>query len=206
MSGLTQKGVPATQPRFLFFIKIAILVLSLIILALAAYSISLFSSFIGYYGSGAGGLLIFVAIKTFIVYGGVTAIEIYAPHLFYRILVLVAYIFSLIFWLSAWAWAASSAAAYLSLFDGVDDGYYNGFRNEGGALAGCAALGAIVWVLSIVHFGLFVRACLSDPEGSNQQNQAELGQVKPQPQAYAQQQPVYSQQPVYAQQPAYPAQ
>ena len=145
MSGLLQRGVPK-QPVWLFYVKIVILVLSLIILALAAYSISLFSSFIGYYGSGAGGLLIFVTIKTFIVYGGVLFIETKAPNLFYRLIVLIAYIFSLIFWLSAWAWAASSAAAWLSIYDyGLDDGYYTGWKNEGGALAGCAALGAIVW-------------------------------------------------------------
>ena len=158
MSGLLQRGVPKGQPKWMFFIKIAILVLSLIILALAAYSISLFSSFIGYYGSGAGGLLIFVTIKTFIVYGLVLFIETRAPQLFYRIIVLIAYIFSLIFWLSAWAWAASSAAAWLSIYDlGVDDGYYDGWKNEGGALAGCAALGAIVWYVFLAPLlGRFV--------------------------------------------------
>ncbi len=141
MSGLTQTGVPP-QPRFMFFIKIAILVLSLVILALAAYSISLFGGY-AYYGTGAGGLLIFVTIKSFIVFGGATAIEIWAPQMFYRIIAVIAYIFSMIFWLSAWAWAASSASAWLSLSQfGVID---NSWKSEGGALAACAAFGAIVW-------------------------------------------------------------
>jgi galactokinase/mevalonate kinase-like predicted kinase len=47
------------------YIKIAILVLSLIVLALAAYSLSLFGSYAGYVGgTGAGGFLIFVVCPT----------------------------------------------------------------------------------------------------------------------------------------------
>lgn len=58
--GLTAKGVPS-QPRWLLYLKIAILVLSLVVLALAAYSISLFGSYYGLVGgTGAGGFLIFV--------------------------------------------------------------------------------------------------------------------------------------------------
>jgi hypothetical protein len=143
--GLMATGVPP-QPRFLFFIKIAILVLSLLILALAAYSLSVFNGY-GYlyygYGSGAGGLLIFVTIKSFIVFGGATAIEIWAPHLFYRIIALIAYILSIIFWLSAWAWAASSARLWLAITVYYDAD--NRWKAEGGALAACAAFGAVVW-------------------------------------------------------------
>lgn len=59
--GLIAKGVPP-QPLWLLYIKIAILVLSLILLALAAWAISLIEGYTGVAGSGsgAGGLVIFV--------------------------------------------------------------------------------------------------------------------------------------------------
>lgn len=58
--GLTAKGV-TPQPHWLLFVKIAILVLSLVVLALAAYSLSLFGSYEGLIGgTGVGGYLIFV--------------------------------------------------------------------------------------------------------------------------------------------------
>jgi hypothetical protein len=57
MSGLTATGVPQ-QPPFLRIIKFVIIFLSVIILALAAYAISVFSGF-GYYSNGVSGLLIF---------------------------------------------------------------------------------------------------------------------------------------------------
>lgn len=57
-SGLTARGVPP-QPVFLFYIKIAIIVLSVIILALSAWSISISGG--GYYlGAPAGAFMIFV--------------------------------------------------------------------------------------------------------------------------------------------------
>jgi hypothetical protein len=176
--GLMQKGVPP-MPSWLFFIKIAILVLSLIILALAAWSISIFGSYTGvyYYGSGSGGLLIFACVKTFIIYGAQIAVEKLAPHMFFRAVAVVLCVISIIFWLSAWAWAASSAGAWLSLAG--YDGFYDGaWKKEGSALAACAGLGALVWILSIVHLVFLVQACQADPEGKGSaQNQAELGQV-----------------------------
>lgn len=79
--------------------------------------------------------------------GGALALEIWAPHMFYRIIALVAYILSIIFWLSAWAWAASTAAFWLSSY------CYGGYcvsltgydKSEGSALAACAGLGALAW-------------------------------------------------------------
>jgi len=55
-NGLVATGVPP-QPLWLLYIKIAILVLSLIILAIAAYALSIWPF-------GAGGLDIFVVSKT----------------------------------------------------------------------------------------------------------------------------------------------
>jgi hypothetical protein len=63
MSGLTATGVPP-QPAFLRIIKFVVLFLSVIVLALAAYAISIFSGY-GYYGNGGvSGLLIFVVSYT----------------------------------------------------------------------------------------------------------------------------------------------
>ncbi|KAK0712176.1 hypothetical protein B0T21DRAFT_247810, partial [Apiosordaria backusii] len=191
--GLTAKGVPP-QPLWLLYIKIAILVLSLITLALGAWAVSIFGGYLGGYGgpTGAGGLVIFTAIWSFIIYGGAAAIEIYAPHYFYRIGALVGYILHIIFWLSAWAWSASAAAFWLSYTVTWGFIYDSSWKSEGQALGACAGIGALIWVLSIVHLVLFVRASLSDPEGSGPApgtgaGQAELGQVKPEQQYPAQQ-------------------
>ncbi|EJT77934.1 hypothetical protein GGTG_03037 [Gaeumannomyces tritici R3-111a-1] len=184
--GLIARGVPTTLPKWLLYVKIVILVLALLVLALAAYAISIFSSAANddYYftGSGVPGLLIFVAVKTLIVYGAVTAIQVWAPRMFFRIAALIAYLLGIIFWLASWGWAASMSGVYFSLANTYSNRIYgalpNKLRQEGGALAGCAAIGAIAWVLSIVNVAFFIKACLNDPEseGANT-NQAELGQV-----------------------------
>lgn len=76
------------------------------------------------------------AILNFIVYGTTGALELWAPQYFYRIGALIGYILTVIFWLTAWAWSASDASAWISLL---------GYRALGGALGGCAGLGAIAW-------------------------------------------------------------
>ncbi|KAK3896701.1 hypothetical protein C8A05DRAFT_39751 [Staphylotrichum tortipilum] len=174
--GLMAVGVPP-QPLWLLYIKIAILVLSLIVLALGAYSESLLWG-----GGGPGGMDIFIALWSFIVYGGGAALEIWAPQFYYRIGMLVGQILAIIFWLTAWAWSASVASVWLS---------YR-YKTFGGSLAGCAGLGAIAWVLTIVHLIFFIRASILE---SNPASQAELGKVE-----------VPAQQPYPAQQPGYPAQ
>jgi hypothetical protein len=129
--GLAAVGVPP-QPLWLLYVKIVILVISLVVLALGAYSLSLLP--FGF-GSGAGGMDIFVAILNFIVYGATGALELWAPQHFYRIGALIGYILTVIFWLSAWAWSASSASFWI----------YVRYTDIGGALGGCAGLGAIAW-------------------------------------------------------------
>jgi hypothetical protein len=57
--GLVAVGVPPA-PVWLLYVKIAILVLSLIVLALGAYSLSLYGGYGYYVGGGAGGLDIFI--------------------------------------------------------------------------------------------------------------------------------------------------
>ncbi|KAK4183045.1 hypothetical protein QBC35DRAFT_131515 [Podospora australis] len=195
--GLIARGVPP-QPLWLLYIKIAILVLSLILLAMGAWAVSIFSG--GWYGysGGAGGMVIFVTIFSFLVYGGAAAVELWAQHLFYRIAFFIGYILSIIFWLSAWAWSASSASVWLGYSWKGTEGH-----KEGQALAVCAGLGAVVWILTIVHLAFFIQASLADPQGAPA-SQAELGNVKhnevpPAGQQYPQQ--PYPAQQQYTQQP-----
>jgi len=141
------KGAPPAAPKWLLFLKIAIIVLSTIILALAAYSIAILNQY--YYTgaySGVAGLLIFVVIKTWIIYGVLTILELKAPHMFWRVIALIGYCLSVIFWLSAWAWSASIASVFLTAYGGFYLGNYDSYwKAEGAALAACAGLGAVVW-------------------------------------------------------------
>lgn len=187
VNGIMGKGVPAGLPPFLLYIRIAIIFLSVIVLALAAWAIAVFGSVTGYYvgSNGVSGLLIFAVIKTWLIYGILTFVELRAQHMYYRIIAIIAYTISIIFWLSAWAWSASVAGLWLSAgndfgyYDDVDESYYDSYvkawKNEGAALAACAGLGAVIWVLSIVHLVFLVRACMHDTGSTG--NQAELGQV-----------------------------
>ncbi|KAH8680963.1 hypothetical protein BX600DRAFT_428937 [Xylariales sp. PMI_506] len=179
--GLISQGVPPL-PRWLLFVKGAIILLSVIVLALAAYAMSLYSGLLIYSG-GAPGYLIFDAIVSWIVFGISLALELKAPQYYYRIALLIPYVLLCIFWLSGWAWAASWAGVWLA-YD-LDD--YYGYNRFGGAMAGCAAIGAIVWVLCIVNLIFFIMACVRNP--STQPN-VELGQGQK-----------YGEQPGYPQQP-----
>ncbi|KAH8201101.1 hypothetical protein TruAng_004728 [Truncatella angustata] len=190
--GLMAAGVPP-QPRWLLIIKGVIILLSIIVLALSAYSLSLYSGYY-YYSGGAPGYLIFLAVKTWIIYGASIAIELKAPQYYYRIVFLIAYSLSAIFWLSGWAWAASWAAALL------DYAYYS--NSFGGAMAGNAAIGAIIWVLVVVNLVFFILASCRDNTTAN----VELGHTQkhshPQGPAAPVQQESYTGQP----QPGYPQQ
>jgi hypothetical protein len=198
-SGLLAKGAPP-MPIWVTYMRYAILGLSLVILAIAAYGVAILGGgcYLGYCYSGAGGLVIFVCILTFLVYGGATAVEIWAPHLFFRIAFLIGFIFSVIFWLSGWGWAASSAAFWLAYTYG-----YSFDTREGSAMAACAGLGAVVWVMCIVNLVFFVKACISNGAGAGQ---AELGNIKHQEPGAGYPGPQYpAQQQTYPQQ-TYPAQ
>jgi len=163
------------MPQWMLYLKIVILFLSLVILAVSAYGLSLTSGVYygyGYYGySGAPGYMLFIAIKTMLIFGAAVAVEFMAPHFFYRILALIAYLISVLFWLSGWAWSASWAGAWC----GLDR---DGCGTYGGVLAAIAALGAVVWVLSIVHLVFFVKFCKASPD-TTAHGGAELGHVKP---------------------------
>jgi hypothetical protein len=131
-----------------------------------------------------------------------------AQHYFFRIILLIAYIISIIFWLSAWAWSASVASVWLAYsgdFSSSNCHYDNNFnlvcdntgdnpwKRYGASLAACAGIGALIWILCIVHLVMFVLACIRDPGTAAPHNNAELGQVKAQ-EAYPQQQQTYPQQ------------
>ncbi|KAK0643315.1 hypothetical protein B0T16DRAFT_459480 [Cercophora newfieldiana] len=199
-SGLLARG-PPPSPAWVTYMKYAILGLSLICLAMGAWATSIFGGGLGFVASGgAGGLVIFVAILTFIVYGGGIALEKFSPNNFFRIGFLIGYIFSIIFWLSGWAWAASLAGVWLSYYDGfgISTSASDPVKQLGASLAVTAALGAVVWVMTIVNLVMFIKACVADPGSNN----AELGNIKHQPAAYPAAQ--YPAQPYGAQPQAYP--
>ncbi|KAM0810526.1 hypothetical protein AB5N19_10875 [Seiridium cardinale] len=181
--GLMAVGPPQT-PAWLLIIKGVILLLSVIVLALSAYALSLYNNYY-YYSGGAAGYLIFLVIKTWIIYGASIAIELKAPRYYYRLAFLIAYILSCIFWLSGWAWAASWASAFLAYS-------IYGYDNKlGGAMAGCAAIGAIIWILAIVNLVMFIIAsCRENASAGNvelghaQKHSMPQGQTAPVQQQY----------------------
>jgi hypothetical protein len=63
------------------------------------------------------------------------------PQYFFRIAVLIVYVFNVILWLGAWANAASWAKSLLDLTRNSSSWIYK----DGAALAACAGIGALVW-------------------------------------------------------------
>ncbi|KAF4988062.1 hypothetical protein FDECE_15203 [Fusarium decemcellulare] len=181
--GLTATGVPKI-PLFLTILRVAALVLSLGVLIAAAYHISLYKGYAYYFAdSGPASFLIFDSIFTFLILGAMLAAEFFAPQLYIRLAFIGALILAAIFWLSAWAWAASWAASFYDLWDGYSRRYYSELSPWGASMAAGAALGAVTWVLIIVIIVFFVKACMASPHSSSfsprPQNDAEMGQPKP---------------------------
>ncbi|KAI1157126.1 hypothetical protein F4825DRAFT_400780 [Nemania diffusa] len=153
MGGLVARGVPV-PPSFFIYIVGLILLLSVIILALAAYAESLSGNY--YYESGVPPVLLFVSIWTWLVYRGMLTIEHCAPRFYYRIGVFIGQLLSAIFWIVGWAWAASWADYILS-FDNYSsyDSIRGAWKAYGQTIAACASIGALVWVLCIVALAAF---------------------------------------------------
>ncbi|KAI1261036.1 hypothetical protein F5Y18DRAFT_403150 [Xylariaceae sp. FL1019] len=166
LKGLLARGAPRL-PKYTLYIVGATILLSVIVLALAAYAQSLSGRSSYYYDSGIAGFLIFVAIWTWLVFGGIFGLEKYLPRFYYRVGVLVAQILTIIFWLSAWAWAASWAAYILS-FDSYAgfDGIGGSLKAFGQSIGACAGIGALIWIMSIVVLFIFSRACTNDTNTS----------------------------------------
>ncbi|KAK8028301.1 hypothetical protein PG991_005357 [Apiospora marii] len=186
ISGLTAPGVPP-QPKWLIFIKGAIILLATVILALAAYALSLYGDIAYYYSAGAPGYLLFVTIFSWIVYGVAIFLELKANQFYYRIAMLLAYILTCVFWLSSWAWSASWAAFTLAYYDGY---FYSGLHTFGSVMAACAALGAVTWVLCIINLVFFIIGSVRNHHSTTSPD-VELGQ-KPAENVQAQT-PVYAQ-------------
>ncbi|KAK6828191.1 hypothetical protein PG990_009806 [Apiospora arundinis] len=186
--GLMAPGVPP-QPKWLIFIKGAIILLAVIVLALAAYALSLFGDYSYYYSAGAPGYLLFVTIFSMIVYGTAIFLELKAQQFYYRIAMLVVYIMTCIFWLSSWAWAASWASFLLAYYN---SSYYPGFRSFGSAMAACAALGAVTWVLCIINLVFFIVGSVRNHDPAANPGNVELGHAGQKP-ADAGHTPVYAQ-------------
>ncbi|KAI1114320.1 hypothetical protein F5Y14DRAFT_172759 [Nemania sp. NC0429] len=156
--GLVVRGVPPLPKAFVYVVGL-IMLLSIIILALAAYAKSLSGDY--YYDSAIPGFLLFVSVWTWFIYGGMLALGRYAPRLYYRLGVLVGQLLSTVFWIVGWAWAASWAAYVLS-FDnyGSYDNIRGAWKAYGQTTAACAGIGALVWALCMLALGIFSSVCM----------------------------------------------
>jgi hypothetical protein len=187
LSGITATG-PPVMPKWLFFLRIAILVFTFGSFIAACVNVAALNGWTSYYSSsGPGGFTIFDAIFTWIVIGSMLVLE-WRFHQFYvRLAYLVLLPLCAIFWLSAWAWSASVASAFR--------GYYSGFGDDdwdryAASIAACAALGAFTWVAIIVLTIFYIMACLRDG-GEDQPTtyQTEMAVPKQEPVNTAVQQP-----------------
>ncbi|KAI0864136.1 hypothetical protein F4860DRAFT_431187 [Xylaria cubensis] len=180
---LVARGVP-TCPKFFVYIVGLIILLSTVVLALAAYAESLSGNY--YYESDVPCFLLFVSIWTLLIYGGMLAIGYWVPQFYYRIIIIVGQLLSVIFWITAWAWAASWASYTLS-FDNYSsyDKIRGAWMAYGETIAACAGIGAGVWVLCIVAVVVFCSACkrssTSAPAGHVELANTSSSQEKTQP-------------------------
>ncbi|KAI1733613.1 hypothetical protein F4680DRAFT_441033 [Xylaria scruposa] len=151
------RGAPMC-PKFFVYVVGLIILLSIAVLALAAYAESLSGNY--YYESDVPCFLLFVSIWTLLIYGGTLVIERCVPQFYYRIVFIIGQLLSVIFWITAWAWAASWASYTLS-FDNYSsyDKIRGAWMTYGKTIAACAGIGAGVWVLCIGALIVFCSAC-----------------------------------------------
>ncbi|KAK1635026.1 hypothetical protein BDP81DRAFT_322719 [Colletotrichum phormii] len=190
--GLMGKSAPPT-PTFFSIVRIAVLVLSLAVLAACAYCLSLLGSYSSSY-TGPPGFMLFVVSRftdrtqryqslfTLLILGGAMMVEHFAAHLYFRIAVLIGYGTNCLFWLSGWAWSASIAALFLgdTCVQGTCFGPTTEEKRYGGSMAGAAAVGAVNWVLMTIVLFYYIKGCLSDPDcyGVSTGHGSEMGSVK----------------------------
>ncbi|KAK1998940.1 hypothetical protein LX36DRAFT_680678 [Colletotrichum falcatum] len=179
IKGLMGKGVPPT-PSFFAVARVAALVLSLAVLAACAYCLSLLGTYSSY--NGPPGFMLFVAIFTIVVLGGAMAVERFAPHLYFRVAVLIGYGINCLLWLSGWAWSTSIATLFLgnTCIGRTCFGPTSEEMRYGGSMAGAAAIGAINWLLMGIVMFYFVKGCLADPDcyGVATGHESEMGSAK----------------------------
>ncbi|KAJ0305298.1 hypothetical protein COL5a_008914 [Colletotrichum fioriniae] len=178
--GLMGKGAPPT-PTFFSIVRVAVLVLSLAVLASCAYCLSLLGSYSSSY-TGPPGFMLFVSLFTLLVLGGAMILERFAAHFYFRIAVLIGYGTNCLFWLSGWAWSASIAALFLgdTCVQGTCFGPTTEEKRYGGSMAGAAAVGAVNWVLMTIVLFYYIKGCLSDPDcyGVSTGHGSEMGSIK----------------------------
>merc|ERR1712000_582357 len=155
MSGITATGT-LPLPKWLFFLRVAIIVLSLGVLIASAYNIALWDESVRIYGSSPPGFLIFCVIATWFILGTMLVFEFFFDRFYTRIAFVVLLVLDAI---GRW-------------LGGSD--FYDRFY---GSVAAAAALGAIVWVMIVVFIVFFVRACLRD--GTSGVQESELGHHQP---------------------------
>ncbi|CAI0653983.1 unnamed protein product [Colletotrichum noveboracense] len=176
--GLMGKGVPPT-PTFFSILRVAVMVLSLAVLAACAYNLSLLGGQASY--AGPPGFMLFVSLFTLLILGGAMALERFAPQFYFRLALLIAYGVNVLFWLSGWAWSASIASLFLgnTCIGSTCFGPTTEETRYGASMAAAAGVGAINWVMMIVVLFYFVKGCLADPDcyGISTGHGAEMGSL-----------------------------
>ncbi|KAI8176515.1 hypothetical protein K4K51_006404 [Colletotrichum sp. SAR 10_75] len=176
--GLMGKGVPPT-PTFFSILRVAVMVLSLAVLAACAYNLSLLGGQASY--AGPPGFMLFVSLFTLIILGGAMALERFAPQFYFRLALLIVYGVNVLFWLSGWAWSASIASLFLgnTCIGSTCFGPTTEETRYGASMAAAAGVGAVNWVMMIVVLFYFVKGCLADPDcyGISTGHGAEMGSL-----------------------------
>jgi len=138
------------QPMWLLIIRGFQALFSVVTLALSAYALSVFGSYI----SSGYGLNIFTSIYTLIFLGYILGTGFFAPHAYNCWAHLGLEIAANIFWLSTFAVLAQTATYYDAFWR-----FTGTYSSAKGATQGGAALGAITWALfiaSLVTFGIML--------------------------------------------------
>ncbi|KAI8238219.1 hypothetical protein K4K55_003006 [Colletotrichum sp. SAR 10_96] len=176
--GLMGKGVPPT-PTFFSILRVAVMVLSLAVLAACAYNLSLLGGQASY--AGPPGFMLFVSLFTLLILGGAMALERFAPQFYFRLALLIVYGVNVLFWLSGWAWSASIASLFLgnTCIGSTCFGPTTEETRYGASMAAAAGVGAVNWVMMIVVLFYFVKGCLADPDcyGISTGHGAEMGSL-----------------------------
>ncbi|KAF2093585.1 hypothetical protein NA57DRAFT_81087 [Rhizodiscina lignyota] len=143
-------------PPFFFFLRIAQAVLTLVVFILACYGLS-FSTWV----FGGNGYALFVSLASFVILGYYLLTTLKFPSAYNRWAVLVLECFAVIWWLACWADLAAWAAAYSTwfVFDDFDNSFENrakSYRDAMAAGAGIGALNWVLWVVTLVTYGIFL--------------------------------------------------
>ncbi|KAI6575249.1 hypothetical protein MCOR09_001732 [Pyricularia oryzae] len=184
MRSLMSNGVPAGQPRWLTGTKIAMILLSLVIVGLSAFAITIIKTFgeRRFAGPGSAALFIFTAVKTVVLYISAIVVEKKVPHFFFRVLFVVSYGFSVFFWAATWVFGIRITRFWFAAADRFNDTSRFGdlgarLKKEGTVMAAVTAISFVVSVLTLVHMIFFVKACRREGPAGPYAQQAELGQV-----------------------------